>query len=99
MSGGHFNYKDDSLKGEIFDYASEPTDKFEDMEISHLVWDVLTLIHDYDWYVSGDTGPDDYHRAKEKFKEKWFKTNRSERLAKIIDTRLDDVREELRAML
>ena len=99
MSGGHFNYKDSSLKNEIFDYVNKPSDVFEDMEISHLVWDVLELIHDYDWYVSGDTGPGDYHAAKEKFKEKWFKTDRSERLTKIIDEKLDDVREELKAML
>lgn len=99
MSGGHFNYQDSSLKSEIFGYGDEPSNEFEDMEISQLVFDVLTLIHDYDWYASGDTGPGDYHAAKEKFKEKWFKADRSERLIKIIDTKLDDVREELRAML
>lgn len=99
MSGGHFNYQDSSLKSEIFGYGDQPSNEFEDMEISHLVFDVLTLIHDYDWYASGDTGPDDYHTAKEKFKEKWFKADRSERLTKIIDAKLDDVREELRAML
>lgn len=70
MSGGHFNYKDSNLKNEIFDYVNKPSDVFEDMEISHLVWDVLELIHDYDWYASGDTGPGAYHAAKEKFKEK-----------------------------
>lgn len=99
MSGGHFNYKDSNLKNEIFDYVNKPSDVFEDMEISHLVWDVLELIHGYDWYVSGDTGPGDYHTAKQKFKEKWFKADRSERLTKIIDEKLDDVREELKAML
>jgi elongation factor P hydroxylase len=99
MSGGHFNYKDGDLKSEIFGYGDETSNEFEDMEVSHLVWDVLTLIHDYDWYVSGDTGAGDYHTAKQKFKEKWFKADRSERLAKIIDEKLDDVREELKAML
>lgn len=99
MSGGHFNYKDGDLKSEIFDYGDEPSNVFEDMEISNLVWDVLTLIHDYDWYASGDTSPGDYHTAKKKFKEKWFKADRSERLTKIIDEKLDDVREELKAIL
>lgn len=59
MSGGRFNYMDSSLMDEIFGYSEKPRDVFEDMEISQLVWDVLKLIHDFDWYASGDSGEDD----------------------------------------
>ena len=100
MSGGHFNYQDSNLKNEIFDYENRVTDQFDDMEISHLVWDVLELIHEYDWYISGDTGREYYLKAKREFKKKWLKGDaRSERLEAIIDTRLSEVRDELKEMI
>lgn len=46
MSGGRFDYKDSSLKGEIYGWTDKPSNVFEDREISELVWDVLDLIHD-----------------------------------------------------
>lgn len=72
MSGGRFDYQDSRLKDEIFGWTDEPHDVFEDMEISNLVWDVLDLIHDYDWYASGDTCEETYLKQKQAFKEKWF---------------------------
>lgn len=98
MSGGHFNHQDYRLKNEIFDYE-KPSNQFEDMEISHLVFDVLTLIHDYDWYISADTGRDTWLKAKAEFKKKWLKGDRSELLEKIIDERLAEVSKELKEML
>ena len=50
MSGGHWNYQDASLKNEIFDYSEKPTNQFEDMEISQLVWDIFELMHEYDFW-------------------------------------------------
>ena len=99
MSGGHFNYQDDRLKNEIFDYEDKPSNQFEDMEISHLVWDVLTLIHDYDWYISADTGRDAWLKAKRDFKKKWLKGDRSKLLEHIIDKRLAEVSKELKEVL
>lgn len=75
MSGGHFNYIDSNLKMEIFGWADDPRkipNVFEDREISELVWDVLNLIHDYDWYVCADTCKETYLKAKTEFKKKWF---------------------------
>jgi hypothetical protein len=99
MSGGHFNYKDGDLKSEIFDYGDKPSNQFDDMEISQLVWDVLTLIHEYDWYVSGDTGKETYMEAKKAFKAKWLSGDRNANLEAIIDARLLEVRSELKEML
>ena len=56
MSGGHFEYLDSRLKEEIFGWTDKPTNVLEDRELSELVWDVLDLIHEFDWYYSGDTG-------------------------------------------
>lgn len=95
MSGGHFDYADSRLKNEIFGWGDEPTNAFEDVELSLLVWDVLNLIHDYDWYASGDTDKETYLKAKDEFKKKWFKSSREDRIRKIVDDALKRTREEL----
>ena len=95
MSGGHFEYADSRLKDEIFGWADKPSNVFEDMEISELVWDVLNLIHDYDWYASGDTCKETYLKAKNKFKKKWFDSKRDVRLRKIVDEALRRTKAEL----
>lgn len=94
MSGGRFDYLDSQLKTEIFGYTNKLINVFEDREISELVWDVLDLIHEYDWYESGDTCKDNYLKAKKKFKDKWIKTD-SNRQKKIIDEAISDLKKEL----
>lgn len=89
MSGGHFNYVNDSLCDEVTgvypDYdlsgedhaerakASSTLNKLEDKEISEIVYDIFCILHSYDWYRSGDTGRDDYEKDVKAFKEKWIK--------------------------
>lgn len=95
MSGGRFEHLDSQLKSEIFGYYSEKlTNVFEDREISELVWDVLDLIHYYDYYVSGDTRKETYLEKKAEFKKKWL-NNRGVRVRRIVDEALDEVRKEL----
>lgn len=94
MSGGHFEYLDGRLKDEIFGYEDKVKNVFEDREISELVFDVLDLIHDFDWYYSGDTGKETYLKAKAKFKKKWL-SSRGVRIKHTIDKALDEVRAEL----
>lgn len=94
MSGGRFDYKDSSLKDEIYGWTDKPSNVFEDKEISELIWDVLNLIHDYDWYASGDTSKEQYLKEKTKFKEKWF-GNRDERIQRIINETVNECKKEL----
>ena len=94
MSGGRFDYIDGRLKDEIFGWTDTPNNVFEDREISELVWDVLDLIHDFDWYASGDTCKETWLKAKEKFKKKWF-SNRGVRVRQIVDDALSQVKAEL----
>ena len=94
MSGGCFDYKNSMLKNEIFGWRDEPTNVFEDREISELVWDVFDLIHDYDYYVSGDIGKETYLKRKADFKKKWF-SNRGVRIRRIVDTALAETKQEL----
>ena len=95
ISGGRFDYIDSRCKEEIFGYwTDKPRNVFEDKEISELIWDVFDLIHDYDWYASGDTGEETYLRAKAAFKRKWLKHD-EKRVQMIIDNAIDEVRQEL----
>ena len=94
MSGGHFEYLDSRLKDEIFGYEDKVKNVFEDREISELVFDMLDLIHEFDWYYSGDTGKETYLEAKAKFKKKWL-SSRGVRIKRTIDTAIDEVRAEL----
>lgn len=95
MSGGRFDYIDSRCKGEIFGWSAEkPINVFEDREISELIWDVFDLIHEFDWYASGDTCEDTYLKAKAEFKNKWLKRD-GERVKRVIDNAINEVREEL----
>ena len=93
MSGGRFDYKDSSLKNEIYGWTDKPINVFEDREISELVWDVLDLIHDFDWYASGDTCKETYLKAKADFKKKWF-SNRGVRVREIVDDAIKQCKNE-----
>jgi hypothetical protein len=94
MSGGRFDYADSLLKDEIFGWTDAPKNVFEDREISELVWDVLDLIHDFDWYASGDTCKETYLKKKAEFKKKWL-TNRGVRVRRIVDDALKQAKDEL----
>lgn len=94
MSGGKFDYKDMCLKDEIFRWSDKPVNVFEDREISEIVWDIFDLIHEYDWYASGDTEEETYLKKKKEFKDKWLRPP-AERVQDIIDKVLDEARAEL----
>lgn len=68
---------------------------FEDKEISEMIYDMFCLIHSYDWYTCGDTGPDDYKKDVEYFKNKWFGKSEKERVQLEIDKCLAEIRAEL----
>ena len=95
MSGGLFEYKDSSAQNEIFHFADEPTNVFEDIEISRLVWDVFELIHDFDWYKSGDTDESDWLKSKAEFKKKWFHRDETAFTKEIIDEEIAKAKEAL----
>ena len=97
MSGGRFNYMNDTVQNEIFgywDYEGKIPNVFEDREISELIYDVFNLIHDFDWYASGDTGRETYLKQKAAFKKKWLQ-NSGVRVRRIVDESVDALRQEL----
>ena len=88
MSGGHFDYINDSLCDTItgaypqLDMNGEEQhemakavrilNKLEDRDISEITYDVFCLLHSFDWYRSGDTARADYEADVKAFKEKWL---------------------------
>lgn len=101
MSGGHFDYKDSSLQKEIFNWGTETTEQamrlnpLEDKEISGLTFDLLQLLHTYDWSKSGDTSMSIYHEEVKKFKDKWLNSEAKDRIRYVIDNSIKDLKEEL----
>ena len=101
MSGGHFEYKDSSLQSEIFNWGTETTEEamllnpLKDKEISGLTFDLLNLIHTFDWAISGDSSMDRYYQEVQLFKEKWLNSNKEDRTKHIIDISLEDIKKEL----
>lgn len=95
--GGYFDYQDARLKSEIFGWSDEAwrgRNVLEDRELSEMLFDMLNLLHDYDWYASGDTGESDYLEAKTAFKNKWLKNPRV-RVRHVVDTAVEEMRQEL----
>lgn len=79
--------------------VDEIADMVEDKEIADLLHDLSDLLHDEEWYKSGDTGRNDYLKSLRKFKKKWFKGSRNERLEKYLRTELDRLKSEIHDLL
>jgi hypothetical protein len=91
MSGGSMDY----ICYKVADAATHVRDR----EISKLLLDLSELLHDLEWYESGDYGEGAYEESLTKFKAKWFKADRTERLKGYIDESLNEVRDELYQMI
>lgn len=108
MSGGYFSYRDGDLCEEIFgtgptlmggafykDNIKKAIHRnpLGDKEISELVYDVMCLLREYDYYQESDTSRESYLAAKKQFKKKWFSTSRHERLQKQLSYALASIDE------
>ena len=109
MSGGCWGYSSDHVAEDIYspllvDYGEDgfrqskqaaALNPLEDREISEIVWDVLCLLHSYDWYVSGDTGEEQYRADVKTFKEKWLGKPAEERLLTLFRDSVTDSLEKI----
>ena len=92
MSGGSYNYICSRLEDECYG-------RMHDAELDDLMKDIPELAHDVEWYDSGDYGDETYRECVEKFKNKWFKQSRTDRLKGYVDKAIDDMRKELYKLL
>lgn len=92
MSGGSYDYI-------YLKVSNECNGRMYDAEMNDLIVDLSDLLHDLEWWQSGDYSEDAYRKSLMKFKTKWFKTSRSKRLKSYIDKQVDDVRNQLYALI
>lgn len=88
MSGGSYNY--------IYSRLSEECkNRMYDVEMDDLIKDLCEVLHDLEWWQSCDSSEEEYRESLAKFKAKWFKDNRQERLKGYIDDQISIVRKQL----
>lgn len=86
MSGGSMNYA--YINVEEYAYM------LEDRELIEFAKDFAQLLHDCEWYHSSDTDRERYLKTVKEFKDKWFKSDRNERLARYINEIYDNAKRE-----
>ena len=92
MSGGSRDYV-------YFNIEAELKDKMYDPEINDLIDDIIVLAKSVELAESGDTDMEDYYQDVAKFKNKWFKQPRKDRLKKYIDESIDNTKKDLYQMV
>lgn len=69
MSGGSYNYIYSKL-------SVECEGEMHDAEMDDLIKDLCEVLHDLEWWQSGDYSEDQYRETVSVFKKKWFKGER-----------------------
>lgn len=95
MSGGSFDYMYHQIRNE---YSGE----MEDLEMEELLKDFCGVLHDLEWYRSGDYGEEDYRKSVNEFKRKWLHQNADQRLKNVRDYAIGQIgklTEEIRELL
>ena len=88
MSGGSHNYL-------CFQVEEEYVGSMHDKEMDMLIDDVSKILHDLEWYDSGDIGEDTYRKRINEFKKKWFQDSRTDRMKAIIIEECERLKKEL----
>lgn len=88
MSGGSYSYIYSRLEEEC-------GGRMYDAEMNDLIKDLCEVLRDLEWWQSGDSSEDCYRKTLTKFKDKWFKSDRQERLKSYIDEQTAIVRSQL----
>lgn len=88
MSGGSYNY----IYSELREACSGA---MYDAEMDDLIEDLCKVLHDLEWWQSGDTGEESYRKSLAEFKKKWFQGDRSKRLKGYIDKQVGKVKRSL----
>jgi len=92
MSGGCMNY--------AYRHLDDMADDVEDREIKDLLKDLSSLMHDLEWWQSGDYSSSDYYENLDAFKKKWFgDSSRNERLREYINSELDDMKFKIEKLI
>ena len=92
MSGGSYSYIYSTL-------LSECGGRMYDTEMNDMINDLAEVLHALEWWQSSDDSEEIYRKELAKFKAKWFKGNRKERLKGYIDEQIGIVRGQLYSLI
>ena len=92
MSGGSYDYVFSKLRNEC-------VGRMYDDEMNDLIIDLEEVLHDLEWWQSGDYSEDSYRETLRKFKAKWFQADREERIKGYIDAELEQCRKSLYSLI
>lgn len=65
MSGGSYDYMYSRVEEEY-------VNRMFDLQLNTMMKDLAGLLHDLEWWQSGDYSEETYRKAVKKFKKKWF---------------------------
>lgn len=88
FSGGSYNY-------EYLNVENEYVGAMYDLELDELIKDLVPVLKSLEWWQSCDTSEEDYREDVTKFKNKWFKATREDRLKDYIDKKVNKTKKEL----
>ena len=66
-----------------------------DKRVSALIYDVLSLLHSYDYYVSGDTSKDCYINDLNYIRSKYLKIQSDKVLEDYVESRCSEIKEQI----
>ncbi len=92
MSGGSYSYIYSTL-------LNECENAMYDAEMNDMIKDLAEVLHDLEWWQSGDSSKEKYIETLAKFKAKWFEGDRVERLKGYIDEQVAIVRGNLYSLI
>lgn len=92
MSGGSYDYTYSKVE---YEYVGAMHDK----ELDDLMKDLVEVLHDLEWWQSGDYSEQQYRETVKNFKDKWFKQDRVSRLKVYIDSEIEKTRKSLCKMI
>ena len=94
MSGGSRDY-------ECFRFEEAYSGRMYDAEMDALIDDLARVLHDVEWYDSGDIGEERYRKTIREFKDKWFGGGnvRLERIGEIVEHKLTELNKDIQQMI
>jgi len=92
MSGGSYGYIYSKL-------LAECSGRMYDAEMDDLIKDLAEVLHALEWWQSADCSEEAYRKELVKFKSKWFKGSRKDRLKGYIDEQIGIVRSQLYSLI
>lgn len=87
MSGGSMNY--------IYSSLEDAADQIPDPELKDLTKDLAKVLHDCEWWLSGDISQGSFRKTAAAFKAKWFETYPVDRMRGYVDAACEKLKRDM----